>query len=376
MARSRRFAAPVLVAGLIGVGAAVPALASGSRPQLPKESARQLVTGILDNHTGSVSGRVAWRPDLGLPSLGGLTDAQGVPSSSGLDPTSLLSTTQTFRLWVDGRRERLATTGALAETDVVRHGNQVWVWDSAKQHVEHVTFRPGAAHPAGTVPAGTVPAGIDPQTLAARLIRHLEAAGTTVSVARPVDVAGVACQVLRLAPAHPAGSTVSAVDIAVDAANSTVLRVSVDAVGQAVPALQVGFQSVSFAAPPTSVFAPPRGRTTTNRVVTPGSLHRPTLPNTGWTGYAPLTGTTAAPASPPVRTLGHGWSTVLEVTPKGRSGTLAQLEAAATPVSGAWGSGRLLHSSLLDALMLPDGRVLVGFVPPAVLEADAAASAG
>ena len=44
----------------------------------------------------------------------------------------------------------------------------------------------------------------------------------------------------------------------------------------------------------------------------------------------------------------------------------------ATSVHGAWGSGRLLHTSLLSILITNDGRVLVGAVTPSVLYADAA----
>ena len=41
-------------------------------------------------------------------------------------------------------------------------------------------------------------------------------------------------------------------------------------------------------------------------------------------------------------------------------------------VSGSWGSGRLLHTSLLSILITSNGRVLVGAVTPSVLYADAA----
>ncbi len=372
MASRQRFAVPLLVVALIGGLAAAPALASASRPHLARETPQRLVAGVLDAHVGAISGKVSWAPDLGLPSLGGLTSGagQGTPGGGGLDPASLLTTAQSFRLWADGGKQRLAATGALAETDVVRNGDQVWVWDSADQHVDHYTFAQAAGSPAGAPPAGP-----DPQTVAAGLLRSLEAAGTAVTVGRPVTVAGVPCQVLRLAPADRATSTVSSVEIAVDAANSAVLRVSVRAVGQSVPALQIGFSSVSFAPPPASVFTPPKGTTTTNHVVTPRSRQLAGQPQGQWYGYAPLTAGSPAPvaAVPPVRTIGHGWSSVLEVTPTAPSSSLTALRAAAEPVSGKWGSGRLLRSSLLDMAFLPDGRVLVGFVPPAVLEADAAA---
>ena len=41
---------------------------------------------------------------------------------------------------------------------------------------------------------------------------------------------------------------------------------------------------------------------------------------------------------------------------------------ASTPVSGDWGSGRLLHTSLANVLFLSDGRVAAGFVTPSALE--------
>jgi len=45
---------------------------------------------------------------------------------------------------------------------------------------------------------------------------------------------------------------------------------------------------------------------------------------------------------------------------------------AAHPVHGAWGSGRLLHTSLMSMLVTSTGHVLIGAVTPAVLYADAA----
>ncbi|HYK31378.1 MAG TPA: hypothetical protein VEV63_05420 [Streptosporangiaceae bacterium] len=44
----------------------------------------------------------------------------------------------------------------------------------------------------------------------------------------------------------------------------------------------------------------------------------------------------------------------------------------AAPVHGAWGSGRLLRTSLFSALITNNGKVLIGAVTPAVLYADAA----
>jgi hypothetical protein len=51
---------------------------------------------------------------------------------------------------------------------------------------------------------------------------------------------------------------------------------------------------------------------------------------------------------------------------------LGALLQSATPVHGAWGSGRLLHTSLVSILMTDSGKVLIGAVTPSVLYADAA----
>lgn len=375
--RSRlRFAAPVLVAGLVGVGAAVPTFGSGARPHLAAGSAGQLVAGVLDSHVPAVSGRVRWEPDLGLPSLSGLTSGgQGVPTAGGLDPTSLLTSAQSFRLWADGTDERLATGGSLAETDIVRRGDEVWAWDSADQHVERYLLPP----PSGGT--GSAPTGLDPQTVASEVLTRLGSTGTSVSVGKPVYVAGVACRVLRLVPTDASTSTVSSIDIAVDAANSAVLRITVRADSQKAPALELGFTSVSFSPPPASVFDPPRGLSVSTRafISSGGGLVAVPASPSGWSAYAPLTRATNPPAVPATaspKVIGHGWSSVVDLAAGSSSPTLRELEAAATPVLGKWGSGRLLRSSLLDALVLPDGHLLVGFVPPAVLEADAAALAG
>ena len=52
---------------------------------------------------------------------------------------------------------------------------------------------------------------------------------------------------------------------------------------------------------------------------------------------------------------------------------LNALLASATPVHGAWGTGRLLRTSLVSVLMTDQGSTFVGAVEPSVLYAAAAA---
>ena len=51
---------------------------------------------------------------------------------------------------------------------------------------------------------------------------------------------------------------------------------------------------------------------------------------------------------------------------------MEQFLNALTPVSGPWGSGRLLDSKLLSILITNDGRVFAGAVDPSALYAAAA----
>jgi outer membrane lipoprotein-sorting protein len=102
--------------------------------------------------------------------------------------------------------------------------------------------------------------------------------------------------------------------------------------------------------------------------------------SSSWTAYAPLSGApelSGAPSSPSV--LGKGWLSVAVLPASAAAGkgasaenVLGALMSASTPAHGAWGSGRLLRTSLLSVLMLSDGRILVGAVVPSVLYADAA----
>ncbi len=70
-----------------------------------------------------------------------------------------------------------------------------------------------------------------------------------------------------------------------------------------------------------------------------------------------------------------GTTEVISAAPEPAGVDLVLLEAllrASAKVSGSWGSGRLLRTSLFSVLITSNGRVLVGAVTPAVLYADAA----
>ena len=68
---------------------------------------------------------------------------------------------------------------------------------------------------------------------------------------------------------------------------------------------------------------------------------------------------------------GTDWGSILVVTGANLGAQGTTLNQVSTPC-GSFGTGRLVTTNLLNALILPDGRVLAGFVTPAALEAAAA----
>ena len=157
--------------------------------------------------------------------------------------------------------------------------------------------------------------------------------------------------------------------IAIDAKTSDPLRVKVFARNGSKPAFEVTYTSLTYSAPPASVFnfSPPPGAT-----VTQGAM----APRLG-DGQRKLESPAEQPA--PAQTsrgsyvVGTGWTTVRVMTSVNLSAIGGNADArtlldAAQPVKGAFGSGRLLRTALVSVLSLDDGRILVGAVTPAVLE--------
>jgi hypothetical protein len=160
-------------------------------------------------------------------------------------------------------------------------------------------------------------------------------------------------------------SLVGQIRLAVDSKTSLPLRVQVFGKNSGNgPAFSVGFSSVSFEVPPAAQFSfnPPPGTK-----VTEGTLPVHRGPSAG----------DAQRARDAIRTVGSGWTTVAVLpapTPSdtGRdSGLLGGFLEQLPRVDGSWGSGRLMTSTLVSALITDDGRLIVGMVPPDLLYAAA-----
>ena len=167
------------------------------------------------------------------------------------------------------------------------------------------------------------------------------------------------------------------------------LGVQVFARGAANPAFQTGFTSITFAAPSASTFAftPPKGATV--HTVTPrhqaGASPAPPSAVSGakvigkdWLSVAVLPASVLSAVSHgnAAGALGQAAQSAASGPGSGGSvdaaGVLAALLKSATPVSGGWGSGKLITTGLASVLITNNGHVLVGAVAPSVLYSAAA----
>ncbi len=355
---------PALVAPVVIVGAAlaVPAIASADGP-LPAKTPQQVLALVAKSGTAAYSGTVAQSSDLGLPDLSALESAAGPAGASGNDLVDLLTASHTAKVYTDGgEKQRLQVLDSLAERDVVRDGNSVWLYDSKQQQAEHLTVSPTDAGKKASAPATT------PAQLAAQLIDQLTPS-TDFAVSTQDRVAGRAVYRLTLTP-KSAGTLVNDATVAVDATTGVPLEVSVYAKGQAKPAVSIAFSAISYGTPAASVFdfTPPKGTSVETRKLDP-SAH--------------ATGPQSRPAIPAAQRptlIGSGWDAIAEL-PAG-SADLSQLGQAGSQAGGQDASvllgllqsvpgGKGAQTSLVSVLIENDGRVLVGAVPLSALEAAA-----
>ncbi|MDG4831622.1 hypothetical protein O7627_20285 [Solwaraspora sp. WMMD1047] len=374
-----RWLVPVSAAAvLVGGGAAVGVFTASAEPSLPPRSAAQLLVDLQTARLGGLSGTVVQRADLGLPALPGL----GAQATENL--SALVAGSNTVRVWYAGPEQvRVAVLGTLGETDVIRNGSDVWVWNSRTNEAQHRVLV-NRAEPDGHI-AGPAELALTPQQAADRALAAIDPS-TEVSVGRSATIAGREAYELVLDP-RDATSLIGQVRIAIDATEHVPLRFEVFATGADDAAFEVAFTQVDFARPDPEqfVFNPPAGTTVTEEEPLDGAgdphAGKPGIPGSeaGKPDGADGAGWTTA---------GTGWTTVLVArtgqgdgpakagdasAPADREPALTALLEQLPAVSGDWGSGRLLSSNLFSALLTDDGRLLVGAVTPQRLYEVAAA---
>ena len=381
--------------------------ANAASPTLAKRTPAQLLALMRGARLPSaMQAVVSETANLGFPSLPNIPGL----SSSSLSATSLITGTHTLELWYSSpNRLRVAVPVSFGETDLRVKGTQVWQWNSRTQTATRylpparLPARPGAlpkTHRADG-PAKSALAGLTPLQ-AARRVLALAGPTTKVTVTGTTTVAGRNAYQLSIVP-RTSGSLIGQVLIAVDAQTYLPLQVQVIARGQSGPAFEIGFTSLSLSRPANSNFAfapPPGAHVKTVRLganlpaapsgrtsaggTPPAGVPGPKVIGKGWLSVAAIPAGQALTVLPGSVLPGSGGSgsaayqsglTISGPAGKaaGQAGALVQgMLKAATKVSGSWGSGRLLRTSLFSVLITKKGTVLIGAVTPTVLYAAAA----
>jgi outer membrane lipoprotein-sorting protein len=372
----------VTAVALVAGGSAIQGIQASADTGLPARSAAQLLVDVQQARLDGLSGTVVQTSDLGLPSFPSV-DGSGATASS--DLSSLVSGSHTMRVWFAGPDQaRMALLGTLGESDVIRNGQNLWVWASQTQSATHYVL-PAAGRTGKNKRSDATPAPTDmpttPQAAASQALAGINPS-TEVTTSAIATVAGRSAYELVLKP-REANSLVAEVRVAIDGTEHIPLRVQVFAKSVADPVFDVGFTSVDFARPDPAQFTfnPPPGTTVTQGKTPDGGK--------SVAGSGPRTATPRTKAADVPKVIGQGWDSVVIVnvpttsvgasaaSTGGTTGStatqLVKYVSLLPEVSGRWGSGHLMAGTVFSALLTNDGRLVVGAVSPEGLYAALAA---
>ncbi|MFC4063321.1 LolA family protein [Actinoplanes subglobosus] len=377
----------VAAVAVIGGGAAAGTIVANADPALPERSAAQLLVDLQSADPSGFSGTVVQSADLGLPGIAGLL---GNATGGSGNLTSLIAGSNTARLWYAGEEKmRFSLLGTSSETDVIRNGSDVWIWDSKENTGTHVKLPAGA----GTEEAAPA-SSLTPQQAADAALAAIDGS-TEVETTGAAEVAGRDAYELVISP-RDTDSLVGQVRLAIDAKEHIPLRVDVYAKNTTKPAIRVAFDQINFTVPDDQQFAfnPPAGAKITEQAIPADAAKDAGKEAHKAAAEAEKAAREAGADKSDFKVVGEGWTAVAvakgpsldelgEIT--GKQGDEQSAEGAEAsqlaqglldtlkPVSGAWGSGKLLEGSLFSVLMTDDGRVLAGAVTPEALYKVAAA---
>ncbi|MFF1879182.1 outer membrane lipoprotein carrier protein LolA [Leifsonia sp. NPDC058230] len=345
-----RWLPAVAVPAVIAGGVLIAPLAAGAA-DLPAKTPQEVLELVASSDTEAFSGTIEQSSNLGLPSLPNTSPGSGGSASGGNDPADvveLLTGSHTGKVWVDGpTRVRVQVLDQLAERDVIRNGQDVWLYQSTGQKVTHVTL------PSRTSESAPDASTLTPSALAQRFLKAVDPS-TSVTLGKNLSVAGRDAYDLVLTP-RTSATLVGSVSIAVDGSTGLPLRVQVDARGQKDPAVEVGFTRFSDQKPAASVFefTPAAGATVTEQKLPTGA-------------HAKVSG-----EHPKPQVTGEGWDAVVTLPAGSAPASLSSSPLFAQLTSRVDG-GHALSTSLVSVLITDDGRVLAGAVPVSALQAVAA----
>lgn len=376
----------LVVPALVIAGVVVAPMAAGA-VSLPEKTPAEVLAMIAESDELAYSATIEKVANLGIPALPmGMGMPSGAPetdadSPDGSAPPSsdamlasaleLVSGEHTARVMIDPEvGMRVQILDRLNERNIIVNADEAWLYDSSTKTATRIL----APEPVALTDEqkaelddrlaereDRLPADISTPAEAAQFVLDELEGTSTISLAENVRVADRAAYQVRVTPDDDE-TLIGSVAIAVDAETGLPLRVLVEAVGQDAPAFSLAITQLDLSTPDAALFTftPPPGAT----------VEEAPLPEWPTADEAAALEPADAEGMPSPTVLQSGWSTIVEL-PMGAVPAefdTAMLEQFAAPVDG----GFALSTALATVFMTDDGRVLVGTVPLAVLQAAAA----
>ena len=380
---SKRWMPAVVTPAVIAAISLVPLQASAV--DLPDMSAEELMVMMMDAQPTEFSGTILKTSNLGLPALElssmvSEEDAERmrekmpeefadfapevIEQNLLTEAMELVTGEHRVRVFVGETGMRAQILDMMAQRDLIVSGNTIWSYDSREQvamyaEIEEEKLAEGKVSAEAELNAYVAELGLDltdPQAVAEYLMSQV-GDSSEVSVGTDHYHAGRTAYQLIVTP-NSEVSLVDSIVVSVDSETGMPLALSVYSTEQAEPAMEVGYESISFADQDESLFSftPPAG----TQIVDLNELEaqKEKVDLEMWMDMDEMESLEEKPE--PVM-IGEGWDTVVHM-PAGEK-TLEEmggqlLQSLMTPVAG----GMLLSTPLMNVFMTDSGDVYAGAV--------------
>lgn len=380
---SKRWMPAVVTPAVIAAISLVPLQASAV--DLPDMSAEELMVMMMDAQPTEFSGTILKTSNLGLPALElssmvSEEDAERmrekmpeefadfapevIEQNLLTEAMELVTGEHRVRVFVGETGMRAQILDMMAQRDLIVSGNSIWSYDSREQvamyaEIDEEKLAEGKVSAEAELNAYIAELGLDltdPQAVAEYLMSQV-GDSSEVSVGTDHYHAGRTAYQLIVTP-NSEVSLVDSIVVSVDSETGMPLALSVYSTEQAEPAMEVGYESISFADQDESLFSftPPAG----TQIVDLNELEaqKEKVDLEMWMDMDEMESLEKKPE--PVM-IGEGWDTVVHM-PAGEK-TLEEmggqlLQSLMTPVAG----GMLLSTPLMNVFMTDSGDVYAGAV--------------
>ena len=399
---------PALVAPatVVALSIAVP-MQANAVIDLPDKSASEILQMMNSEPDMSFSGRVTKVSNLGLPPIGNMPDVsesmveemeENMPegmedfiprvTNSGVftDVLEIISGTHEARIYVDGPDKiRIQILDPMSERSLTVNGDTVWVYDDDKLAAQFMTMDAAELEAKKAEyesensaeieqRIADLPFDINNPAEVADYVLAEASEYSAITVGVDQNVAGRAAYELIATPLA-AETTVDYVSVAVDAETGMALNVRIMAKGQIEPAMELGFTSIDYSTPASSIFEfTPSSDVTVTEMEMPEEF---TIDGETYTKeelqaeleskkpteaeYEELKAQYEAMENKPV-VYENGWASVVEMTLSDDMPVEMFESELFSEMTQQVDGGKVISTSLVNVLITDDGRVLAGAV--------------